>query len=54
LFIFLTTSGHCQGEPVEVADLLILVNGRLTVKGDIAPGEESYPCDIWPGIGKFQ
>ncbi|SDH41245.1 leucine-rich repeat domain-containing protein [Chitinophaga filiformis] len=33
-----------HGGPVEVADLLVLVKGGLTVKGDIAPGEDSYPC----------
>lgn len=32
------------GRPAEVADVLILVKGSLTVNGDIAPGDESYPC----------
>ncbi|TWV93632.1 hypothetical protein [Chitinophaga pinensis] len=33
-----------QEEPAEIADLLVLVNGNLTVKGDISLGEESFPC----------
>lgn len=33
-----------QEEPAEIADLLVFVNGNLTVKGDISLGEESFPC----------
>lgn len=33
-----------QEEVVEIADLLVFVNGNLTVKGDISLGEESFPC----------
>lgn len=37
------------GEPTDVEDMLILVNGALTVKGNILPGDGSYPCLLVTG-----